>query len=207
MSANVLYFAGAGDASDGLDSRLSEQGFQVLRSGDAEQLLRFARLGGIVGTILEAGVAGVPPDALCALVRQLRESAETAATPIIALLGGIEDIEGLDALAEAGVSGVHVRGMPEAFLLGALKAGRRLAEMEGIRAAKGDIRALADETRQAIHDLSQPLAALQGRLQVIGAKTPQGDPIREPVELMVKLVLEVSAKLRELQELQRKHGG
>jgi signal transduction histidine kinase len=207
MSVNVIYFAESADTSHGWQRRLAELGFQVLRCRDEGRAVRFARMGDVAGVIVEAGMQSSSPETLCALVRRLRATPETASAPIIALFAGMEGLEHVADLTEAGISGVHLRGLPERFLVEPLKASRSLMELEGFRSTGMDVRTLANETRRLIHELSQPLAALQGRLQIMALKMPEGDPMREPIELMVKLVLEVSARLRDLQELQRKYGG
>jgi len=67
------------------------------------------------------------------------------------------------------------------------------------------VQRLANETRKKVHDLSQPLAALQGRLQILQSKTPAEDPQKEKIDLMVKLTFEIGRHLRELQEFHRQY--
>lgn len=205
MVQSVLYFAESADTSDGWQRRLGEHNYQVLRTTSADRLLHYARSHPAVGVIIEAGMKESSPESLASVVRQLREEPGTASVPIIAMFAGIEGLDRLAPLAEAGISGIYLRGMPERFLLHYFEASHALQQLQSYAATGMDVRKLAAETRQRIHDLSQPLAALQGRLQILHSKTPAEDPLKERVDLMVKLVMEVSAHLRELQELQRKY--
>jgi hypothetical protein len=65
---------------------------------------------------------------------------------------------------------------------------------------------LARATRPLLHNLCQPLSALQGRLQLLHAKCPADDPLKPTYESLVGLALEVSKILRQIQDLHRRAG-
>lgn len=203
MGRNVLYLAESAETSDGWQRRLREQGFEVLRTTDREQLALYARSHSAVGIILDASMNRNSSDELVGLVTRLRGEPTTADLPIIAMFAGIEAFGHVSVLAEAGISGFYLRGMPETLLLQYLHSGLALQNMKSLDESGMTVQKLANETRQKIHDLSQPLAALQGRLQILQSKTAPDDPQKVKIDLMVKLTFEIGTHLRDLQEFHR----
>ncbi len=206
MGRTVLYYAESSGTSDGWKHRLEEQGYEVLRTSDAGQLLIFARAHSSVGIILEASMTQDSIEDLSGLVHRLRGEPATVAVPIVAMFAGIEAFRQITELAEAGLTGFYLRGMPETMLLHYLNSGEAAKALNDLGQADMSVQKLATETRKKIHDLSQPLAALQGRLQILQSKTDQDDPQKDKIELMVKLIFEISGHLRELQEFHRQYG-
>jgi signal transduction histidine kinase len=88
-------------------------------------------------------------------------------------------------------------------LLGACAAVDRLRRFQ---AEGADSSGLARATRPLLHNLCQPLSALQGRLQLLHAKCPADDPLKPTYESLVGLALEVSKILRQIQDLHRRAG-
>ncbi len=206
MGHTVLYYAETAETSDGWQRRLGEHGYEVLRTTDAEQLLLFARAQSSVGIILEASMTQNSLEDLSGLIHRLRGEPSTAAVPIVAMFAGIEAFRQIAELADAGITGFYLRGMPETMLLHYLNSGETVKALNNLGQADMSVQKLATETRKKIHDLSQPLAALQGRLQILQSKTDQDDPQKDKIDLMVKLIFEISGHLRELQEFHRQYG-
>jgi CheY-like chemotaxis protein len=206
MATHVLYYAESDETSDGWQRRLGDHGYDVWRTTHPEQLSLYARSRSTVGVILDASMRERSAADIAGLVRTLRQEAALVSTPIIALLSGAEGLAHADELAQAGATGIFVRGMPHTLLLHYLNAGRSIQSLRILEDSGMTVQKLAAETRKKIHDLSQPLAALQGRLQILQSKTTVDDPQKSKVDLMVKLTLEVGTHLRELQEFHRKYG-
>lgn len=205
MDRNVLYFTESAETSDGWQRRLREEGFEVFRTTDPQQLKLYAKSRPAVGLLLDASMKRYSSDDLVGLIGQLRDDPSTAELPIIAMFAGLEAFTQVTVLAEAGISGFYLRGMPEGLLLQYLHAGLAIQSLKTIDASGMTVKKLANETRQKIHDLSQPLAALQGRLQILQGKTSADDPQKDKIDLMVKLTFEIGTHLRDLQEFHRQY--
>lgn len=206
MSGNVLYFAESAGTSDGWQRRLNEQEYDVLRTTDPEQLMVYARTRPSVGIILDASLKRHTLDELSTLIHRLRDEPSTSEIPIVAMFAGFEAFRQVTELAEAGITGFYLRGMPENMLLHYLKSGESTPSRLHPDEAEMTVEKLATETRKKIHDLSQPLAALQGRLQILQSKISKEDAQKDKIDLMVKLSFEISGHLRELQEFHRQYG-
>lgn len=145
------------------------------------------------------------------------ESPETMAPEIQAALAAVEGprppIMGLVAtrpcpqtmarLAEAGVADLVAEDDPEAFILWRLDLLRRLSELARFEQSKMDVSELARRTRVILHDLSQPLSAVQGRLQLMAAKCPSSDPNAAVYNELVRLAFDVTHQLMQIQQLHR----
>lgn len=205
MARNVLYLAESAETSDGWQRRLREEGFEVLRTTDPEQLTLYAKSRPAVGVILDAAMNRISSEDLVGLIGRLREEPSTSKLPIIAMFAGLEAFGQVTPLAEAGITGFYLRGMPEALLLHFLHSSMAMQSLAAMEETGMTVGKLANETRQKIHDISQPLAALQGRLQILQSKTPADNPQKDKIDLMVKLTFEIGTQLRDLQELHRNH--
>lgn len=204
MSMHVLYYTESADDSEGWQQRLALHGYDTWRTSEADQLVLLARSRPVVGVLLETSLREASLEPLAGLIRRLREEPSLEPAPIIALFDGVDALPHAAELAEAGLTGFHLRGMPESLLLHHLAGGRSMQSLRALESSGMSVERLAGETRQKIHDLSQPLAALQGRLQILQSRTPPDDPQKDKIDLMVKLTMEIGLQLRELQELHRK---
>lgn len=205
MTTNVLYYAESAETSDGWQRRLGEHGYNVWRTTDPDQLVLYAKTRPAVGVLLDASFGSRKPDSLALVIRRLRDEPSLAPAPLIAIFTGMEAFAHAAELADAGLTGIYLRGTPETLLLHYLGAGQALRSLRTLQDSGMTVGQLANETRQKIHDLSQPLAALQGRLQILQTRTAADNPQKEKIDLMVKLTLEVGTHLRELQEFHRQY--
>jgi signal transduction histidine kinase len=103
---------------------------------------------------------------------------------------------GLDAL-------LHEQDSERAFLW-PLEMLQLLGELSRFEQTRADVSQLANETRHKLHDLSQPLSAIQGRLQLMAAQANRSnDPNAQCLQDLVRLIFEVSRQLMEIQRLHR----
>ena len=65
-----------------------------------------------------------------------------------------------------------------------------------------DVESLACKTREGLHKLSQPLSAIQGRLQLLAAKAGPDDPNLEIYSDLVGMAMEASRHLMDIQQTQ-----
>lgn len=113
-----------------------------------------------------------------------------------------------DEQARFGAAGLSVlldTNFPSQFLAFQLESLRAARGCGSGGAAASGAQNLADEGRQLLHDVSQPLAALQGRLQILDSKIAEDDPLKKSVHDMAGLAVMVSDRLRELHDLHRRH--
>jgi signal transduction histidine kinase len=92
---------------------------------------------------------------------------------------------------------------PERALLWPIEMLKLIGELSQFEQSRLDVNQLAQQTRQMLHDLSQPLSALQGRLQLMAAKAAEDDPNAECLRDLVRLIFEVSRQVMELQRVHR----
>ncbi len=150
-------------------------------------------------TEIEAGEADLQA------VEELRAAACRAEFPLIGL--AVEPTPPALALrlASAGLTSLLSIGAPLPFGLAPIRCYAALAGLKRLEAAGAESRLLAVQTRKLLHELSQPLSALQGRLQLMHAKLDAAEPLRGRVGELADLALETSKLLRELQELHRRY--
>lgn len=106
-------------------------------------------------------------------------------------------------LAEAGATGILATYGPADFALRIVEALRGRESLERLEASGMDVRALAEETRKLMHDMSQPLATIQGRIQIMQFRETD-EAKKEKFAEVVAHVGKMTEKLMELQELHRK---
>jgi signal transduction histidine kinase len=122
---------------------------------------------------------------------------------VIGLLRFEPDREQRHELIAAGLDGAMNAEDPDRFLLWSIETLAHLSELSRFEQSRVDVKELALQTRQKLHDLSQPLSAIQGRLQLMAAKADPGDANTPALHEMVRLILEVSKQVMELQRLHR----
>jgi signal transduction histidine kinase len=106
-------------------------------------------------------------------------------------------------LAEAGIDGLLGANDPTRFLLYQLDLLRRLAELKRFEGSQSGVQDLAKRTRETLHDLSQPLSAVQGRLQLMAAKCSNDDPNQQYYADLVRQVFEITNHVVKIQQIQR----
>jgi signal transduction histidine kinase len=124
--------------------------------------------------------------------------------PLVGLLYGEPSAEERGRLAKAGLDHAISRLDPERFLLHHLTTLIDLTELRQFEQARMDVNALALRTRECLHDLSQPLSAVQGRLQLLASRCPQDDPNCKCLNDLVQLIMQVSQQVGEIHQIHRK---
>ncbi|MCE5229419.1 hypothetical protein LLG95_07465 [bacterium] len=137
---------------------------------------------------------------------KIRESVSAEIRPqfIGVVRGALSESDRAD-LASNGVDGLVSFSDPEDFVVGHIELLARLAELSRFEQTRMDVNQLAKSTREQLHDLSQPLSAIQGRLQLLAAMCPQDDPNCKNLNELVQLSFKVSGCLAEMQQFHRKY--
>ena len=78
-----------------------------------------------------------------------------------------------------------------------------LQELRRFEQSKMDVSQLAAATREKLHDISQPLSAIQGRLQLMAAKEPNGSPYHEHYRDMLQQMTRITTLMVEIQQINR----
>lgn len=144
-------------------------------------------------------------DEACACLRDLNQmlADKQSTCALVGLAAAPLTANQRQALAESGLSLLLTRDDPIQFLLWHIDMLRRLCELSQFEKTRMDVGSLASQTRKRLHDISQPLSALQGRLQLMASKCDQQDPNAAYLNEMVKLIFEVSRQLMEIQQMHR----
>lgn len=181
---------------------LGESDFSVLRTTTPEQAISYIKNYPITGVLID--LDGEPEWSAEALGK-IAGLEETRRMP---LLGVTERTLGADeqaGLSEAGYRGLVSPATAPSFLIFQLESFQTINDLKRFEETGMTAKTLAHETRKLIHDLSQPLSALQGRLQLLSAKCPDDDPLKERYASLVEMVIEVARHTREIQQVSRKY--
>lgn len=139
-------------------------------------------------------------------VEQVRAQIDpAAASPFIGVLRFEPDAAQRNELLEAGLDGLILESDPERLLLWQLDLLVNLRELSRFEQSKMDVNELSRQTRVKLHDLSQPLSAVQGRLQLLAAKVQDDNPDAKAIRDLVRLIFEVSGQLMEIQRIHRSY--
>jgi signal transduction histidine kinase len=122
---------------------------------------------------------------------------------LIGLLRFEPDPERRQALVHAPFDALIHESDPARFLEWPIETLQRLHELSHFEQSRMDVGQLADQTRKKLHDLSQPLSAVQGRLQLMAAKVNGAAPTAECLQELVRLIFDVSNHLMEIQRMHR----
>lgn len=184
------------------------RGIVLLRAHHGNEALAYTRAYELMLLIIDLrGVAeadGVGFDAACEVIAQLHAVPREG---LPALLVGLTDaplsVAERARLADVGLSDLLHHDDPAAFLVSRLEQMLLLRELQQFQRTRMDVGILAQKTRESLHDLSQPLSALQGRLQLMAVKLPADDPQAKVMQELVRLIFEVSQHVIEIQQLHR----
>ncbi len=180
---------------------LEQAGFLVLRAKSLNQAKFYLKGYPVVGVLMEVA------DAQNGTQGQIRELLACESKNRFALIGLTSESlspESQSTLAEAGLNSLFDPVAPGEFLIYQLRLNQTLLQLKALEESGMEIQTLCKETRKLLHDLSQPLAALQGRLQILELQSKPDDPLRETYHAMVGLSGQITDHLRQLHELHRK---
>lgn len=185
------------------DLDLTGRNIVLIHASRVEDAIHYLNNSPMILTLLE--VAGVEEATLDSVRRIISASRNGSSPPILAL--GAKPLTNTERrrLAQAGVHQCACRTDPPDFLGSYLHLLTQLWELRKFEQARMNVGALAERTRVHLHDLSQPLAALQGRLQLLAAKCDEGDPNSTHYQELVQLTFQVSEQIMEIHELHRQY--
>lgn len=109
------------------------------------------------------------------------------------------------ALARSGLQGILPIDGPPEFLLQPIRVRKALSTLMNYESSGISAQALAMASRKILHDISQPLTALQGRLQILEAKTADADPLKPRIRELTHYALKTTALLADLHDLNRRY--
>jgi signal transduction histidine kinase len=204
MSHHLAYLSSSPAAPgqfDPWEKSLAQSEFHVLHAQNVNQVVFYKKSYPLVGVIVDMR------QDLNERMKLLRKVAAAPPIDSMPLFGALDDEPGeieTIKLAEAGLTGILTPHTPPSFLLHQLKLYQRLRELMLYEQTAMDVKKLALQTRSLIHEMSQPLSALQGRLQLLAARCADNDPKKVAYKDLVELVMEATKYLRELQDLHHK---
>lgn len=204
MIRHLVYITADGESAlnPAWEEALHDHKFQVFRVPGVKQAMTYAGQYALAGILVDCRARD---DRFLSDVRELGEFAAEKRLPLLGVVESSPSEDEEAGLAEAGLCGLIATRSPAEFLLHYLTTASALLSLLSFEAEQATARKLALESRQIMHDLSQPLSALQGRLQLFASKCDESDPMKETYRSLVLLVTGVSKSLRELQELHRRY--
>lgn len=144
-------------------------------------------------------------DELAELIGKLKQGSGQRGVPsVIGMTDAPLDVTVLEQWIELGMDDVTLTHAPVVVTLRRMCDRRELARLRREADPEHSAAELAKQTRRHLHDLSQPLSAVQGKLQLMSIKTPPEDPNSETYKELVKLIQQVSAEVMEVHQIQRR---
>jgi signal transduction histidine kinase len=182
-------------------NELNSRGIVLLRAASLREAVCCCRAYHLMMILLELDGAG---DSALETVRSLvNASANDRHPPLVGIAQGLLPDDEVKALAEAGMVDIISRGVPDHFIFWHLEILAALENLSGFAQARMDVVELASQTRMLLHELSQPLSAVQGRLQLLAARCPKGDPNEQTYQDLVRQILSVTQQVIAMQQLHR----
>jgi hypothetical protein len=204
MTHHILQVA-TGDSPNQLPWRdeLHPRGIVLLQAANMKQAVHFCQAYSLMAILLEIDRAD---ERTLEEIRSLPGLLSgKSPPPIIGLNKEPLSDEDRERLAQAGLSDLVAVNDSPSFLLWRLKLLAALDDLRRFEQSRIDVTQLAHETRDQLHNLSQPLSALQGRLQLLMAKCAKDDPHAETFKMLVELIFAVSGAVIEIQQLHRQY--
>ena len=204
MNRHLVFLTGQGKdtgAAFHWEQALIDADFVLLRAGALEQAIAIVKSHPLIAVLVDLDL---PADEVSRSIVQFSDVISRNTFPLLGIASGSISEDDLTKWAQDGLTGLIGPATPSSFLLAQLKSSQIIEELQVFKETAIGVRSLAAETRSLIHTLAQPLSALQGRLQLALSQCPPDDPLRKSYENLVKLAIEVTKSLHELQELHRK---
>jgi hypothetical protein len=180
---------------------LPSRGVVSLRAATVGEALQYCRAYDLLAVFLELGALDhAARQDVCAIASSFPDK------PRPPLLGVCtdhpSDAERLE-LAMAGLDDLILKADPDRFILWRLETLVTLSNLRRFEKARIDVAELAGRTRAHLHELSQPLSAVQGRLQLLAARCPADDPNAQTFQELVRLIFEVTQQVMQIQQVHR----
>lgn len=109
------------------------------------------------------------------------------------------------SLSQAGADFVLPSGAPFTLFQQLVESVREVARARAGDANGESARTLACQTRKLLHDINQPLAVLQGRIEILNMKASPVDGAKEIYTLLQEQAHKMSEIVGQLHELHRKY--
>ncbi len=202
MSHYVLYVSQDESVGPAWPLDLASRGVVVLTASNMRQAVAYCRAYPLMLALIEIGSYD---EAWREGLARIREAfAENSRPRLVGVQSGeLTDAERA-ALAENGLDGLVSRRDPERFVVDTIELLQRLEELGQFEQTRMDVGQLAKSTREQLHELTQPLSAIQGRLQLLAATCPPDDPNAKNLNDLVQLSFKVSNFLAQMQQFHRK---
>ena len=205
MNEHVVHFCESDPDAENRpawEEALEKEGFVLLRAKTLNQAKYYAQAYKLVGLLM-----AINGDAQSKIktVEELAGAAGPCRFPIFGLASKSPPPKAQEQLAQAGLTALVDPKSPPEFLMHQLRAQRSLLDLKVLEESGMDLKSLAREARKILHDLSQPLTALQGQLQILEIKSDDGDPMKSTLRDMTGLAMQITDYLRQLHELHRKY--
>lgn len=179
------------------------RGISVMPADTLKLVSAFQKTYPILLCLIELATADEQDERFVREVRELFDESERP-VPLIGLTRGEQVLNGQRTrLAQAGLNHLVAVDEPPAFICWHLDLLLQLQRLSSFETSRMDVGELARTTREQLHDLSQPLSAIQGRLQLMASQAAEDDPNARTYNDMVELVLQVTRKVGEMQKTHR----
>lgn len=180
---------------------LSARGISLLHARNVREATYYCRAYSLIMMLMEIGAVDEALRAdLETLVGGLPEGRQA---PLVGVFDGVPTEEERATLAGAGLDDLILKSEPERFISGRLELMTLLSGLRKFEQARMDVAQLASTTRRHLHDLSQPLSAVQGRLQLLSARCAEDDPNSQTFKDLVRLIFDVTRQVMEIQQVHR----
>ena len=176
-------------------------GLSFLRTPRWREAQSYYRAYPLLAVVIE--IEGPDPEILTQLEELRRVAPQTLAPPLLCVTAAHLSPEERATLAAAGIDAVFGAKDPAHFMLYQFRLLQTMADLRRFEDSKSSVTELAKLTRETLHDLSQPLSAVQGRLQLLAAKCPAEDPNRRYFDDLVRQVFEITNHVIKIQQIQR----
>ena len=185
------------------DLQLTEGGIVLLAARNLQEAMAYGRAYELMAVIVDLHHHDAPCPGDLGVFNGANPEARRPA--MIGLSRGELTAAERKACADNGFDALYARTDPPRFLKWQLETLAALRELARFEQSRADIGELAGRSREIMHDLSQPLSAIQGRLQLLALRCPKDDPNGEGIRELVRLCMQVSQWLMELQQLHRRY--
>jgi len=176
-------------------------GIVLLHARNVREAVHYCRAYKLIMVLLELPAAGQPAEEAVAAIAAAAGADHPF--PILGVAQAPFSDEERRRLALAGMVDMILRGDPEQFIRWRLETLTALSELRRFEQAHASVADLASRTRSQLHDLSQPLSAVQGRLQLLAARCPSSDPNSQTFQDLVRLIFDVTHQVMEIQQIHR----
>lgn len=203
MSHYVLYVSQTDSTAPAWPLDLSSRGVVTLNATSMQQAVPYCRAYPLMLLLIEIENYD---DAWREGFARIREAMNgTGKTRLIGVQRGELSDSERAMLAENGLEGLVSARDPDCFVIELIELLKRLEELSQFEQTRIDVGQLAKNTREQLHELTQPLSAIQGRLQLLAAMCPPTDPNSKNLNELVQLSFKVSNFLSQMQQFHRKY--